>query len=856
MSSSLVFVDRAIANYPFLTSGIDPTATVVLLDSQQDGVAQISAVLAAQDALEAVHLFSHGAPGTLQLGATTLSLDSIDSYDLAPWQKALRHANLLIYGCRVAAGETGDRFLHTLHQRTGANIAASATLTGSSAQGGDWNLERRIGAIDRLEELQPGLLRPDVMAEYDGILQLAIPNLLFGAVTDESNPQTPSELVIVGIGGPFEGQIDRSLPPLFQRVTLPFETFALARQAETGNLYYIETERSATANGFTSGRVGFYDFTTGQNQILANPTGIGGAGNQFVKMAQQVGTGRIFAMNSSTPDLYIIDVAGADAGRAIDLDPIAFGDPGTLPIGSGDIAFDPNDPNRLFATVTRPDIAANVFQLYVIDVSDPTPGNVSASFVGNVRLPDGTPLSDVGAGSLAFGQDGNLFLTSDQDGNPATADDVFLYRIDETTAIVENADRPIPVQLGEGQRINDFATLPTITEQIDLVLTKTDSRASVAAGDPITYTITVTNTRADVDIPNIRLTDFVEGLTNVTWTGRFSGGAPGNLSGFLPGSQSGTGDVDVRFNLGAQATVIYTLRGTVDPNSPLGSTLSNTAVVELPPGLNDPNPTNNTVTDTTTIGTVTQPDDPDDESNCVRGINRRGAKNRNNRLLGDNDINRLTGGSRRDVLRGFGCPDTLIGNRGRDTLRGGDARDNLQGNQDNDRLNGGRGNDRMNGGLGNDTLLGDDGNDSMRGGSGRDRMVGGAGADRMVGNEGNDVMRGNRENDVMIGRLDNDRLNGNRGNDTLRGNLGRDRCGGGAGNDLVDGGGGNDVLFGGGGNDRLLGNLGLDVLVAGSGNDTLIGQARRRSPVWWSRIRSHSAGGGADRVEGGAQADI
>ncbi|NJL20178.1 MAG: DUF4347 domain-containing protein, partial [Leptolyngbyaceae cyanobacterium SM1_3_5] len=107
MSSTLVLIDAAIDHVALLASGVSDDATVVILDPQQDGVAQISAILAAQNSLDSVHLFSHGAPGTLQLGATTLSLDSIDAENLAPWQQALRHANLLIYGCRVAAGERG-----------------------------------------------------------------------------------------------------------------------------------------------------------------------------------------------------------------------------------------------------------------------------------------------------------------------------------------------------------------------------------------------------------------------------------------------------------------------------------------------------------------------------------------------------------------------------------------------------------------------------------------------------------------------------------------------------------------------------------------------------------------------------
>ncbi|MBD2090878.1 DUF4347 domain-containing protein [Microcoleus sp. FACHB-1515] len=816
MSSSFVFVDQAIDQYQFLANGIDPTATVVVLDSQQDGVAQISAVLAAQASIEAVHLFSHGAPGTLQLGATTLTLDSLAAYDLAPWQQALRHANLLIYGCRVASGAVGDRFLQELHQRTGANIAATVTPTGSAAQGGDWNLEWRIGAIEPVP-----ILHPDVMAQYDSTLEFVIPNLLFApATTDEGNVAQPSQLRVVDL----ETGDSQIIAPL------AFQTFALARQAGTGRLYYVETGEN--------GRVAYYDTRTGQNVTLLNRTGVfddAGAGappSQFVKLAQQAGSGIIYAMNSSTPNLFSIAVEGDTAGIATNLGAITLANGDPLPFGGGDIAFDPENPNRLFVTVTRPDSSTNVFQLYTVDVSAP---GLPATFVGDVRLPNGIVLSDAGSGSLAFGQDGFLYLTSDIGEITASSR---LFQVDPDTGIVVDADRVRPIA-----RLNDFATLPTVTPQVDLVLTKTDGLDSIQPGEEIVYTITVTNTSPTGSLADIRLTDFITGVNGVTWSGVFTGGIPGDLNSFFPGAEIGTGDIDVRFNLAAQATLTYTVRGTVDPDALIGTTLENTAQVIVPPGVIDPNPEDNTDSDQTDIG-------------CVRGINRRGRNNRDNRLLGDNDINRLTGGGRRDVLRGFGCPDTLIGNRGRDLLRGGNARDNLQGNQNNDRLNGGEGRDRLNGGLGNDTLLGSIGNDSLRGGSGRDRLLGGAGADRMVGNNGDDVMRGNRENDVMFGRLDNDRLNGNRGNDRLRGNLGRDRLGGGAGSDLVEGGRGNDVLFGGNGNDRLNGDLGLDVLVAGNGDDSLLGRAQADRLFGGAGRDQIIAGGGADRVEGGAQADV
>ncbi|MDE5107472.1 MAG: DUF4347 domain-containing protein, partial [Trichodesmium sp. St17_bin3_1_1] len=63
-----------------------------------------------------------------------------------------------------AAGDSGAEFIEKLHQLTGANIAASARLTGNVALGGDWELEVNPGNVDlRLP------FRQDAIATYGHI---------------------------------------------------------------------------------------------------------------------------------------------------------------------------------------------------------------------------------------------------------------------------------------------------------------------------------------------------------------------------------------------------------------------------------------------------------------------------------------------------------------------------------------------------------------------------------------------------------------------------------------------------------------------------------------------------------------
>src|SRR4028118_2191793 len=211
--SHLVFIDSKVEDYQSLISGVSPNAEVIILDETLDGIEQITERLATKQNIEAIHIISHGSPGSVQLGANTLNSSNIESFgsQLKQWRKALiPGADILLYGCNVAADvsvttdidyighisqelkplsdslsrlkatqdnlensligssvddfryQTGvktpggsgvkptkpNQFLERLTELTGANIAASANLTGNAALGGDWELEVQIGRIE------------------------------------------------------------------------------------------------------------------------------------------------------------------------------------------------------------------------------------------------------------------------------------------------------------------------------------------------------------------------------------------------------------------------------------------------------------------------------------------------------------------------------------------------------------------------------------------------------------------------------------------------------------------------------------------------------------------------------------
>jgi parallel beta-helix repeat protein len=153
----LVFIDTDVENYQQLLNDIldqgdeDRNIEVILLDNQSDGIEQISETLAGYNNLDAVHLISHGSEGSVELGNTYLNTESLNQNLLAisDWAEAFsENGDFLIYGCNLAATEEGQNLVDALSQLTQTDVGASDDLTGSTLQGGDWELEYRAGSIE------------------------------------------------------------------------------------------------------------------------------------------------------------------------------------------------------------------------------------------------------------------------------------------------------------------------------------------------------------------------------------------------------------------------------------------------------------------------------------------------------------------------------------------------------------------------------------------------------------------------------------------------------------------------------------------------------------------------------------
>jgi hypothetical protein len=151
----VVFIDAGVQDADELLANLSRDSSrvidVVRLGAEVDGVQQIANVLARYQGLDAVHIVSHATDAAVQLGATVLDQASLDANAalIERWGLALSDdADLLFYGCDLAASGSGTAFIDALARLTGADVAASTDPTGTAALGGDWDLEYRVGAIE------------------------------------------------------------------------------------------------------------------------------------------------------------------------------------------------------------------------------------------------------------------------------------------------------------------------------------------------------------------------------------------------------------------------------------------------------------------------------------------------------------------------------------------------------------------------------------------------------------------------------------------------------------------------------------------------------------------------------------
>jgi VCBS repeat-containing protein len=150
-ATALLVIDQSVEGWQQLIQGRAANTDVLILDRDQDGLAQIAGAVAQYSNLQSIQIVSHGDQGVISLGNRLVSEISLDQSAgaLSAIGGALsKDGDILLYGCEVGSGAKGAAFLQALARSTQADIAASTDLTGAASLGGNWDLETTVGSVE------------------------------------------------------------------------------------------------------------------------------------------------------------------------------------------------------------------------------------------------------------------------------------------------------------------------------------------------------------------------------------------------------------------------------------------------------------------------------------------------------------------------------------------------------------------------------------------------------------------------------------------------------------------------------------------------------------------------------------
>ncbi|MDC0833301.1 DUF4347 domain-containing protein [Geitlerinema sp. CS-897] len=538
----IVFIDSRVDRYEDLVRGVVANTDVVVLEGDRDGVEQIAKTLATYGDVRSIHIVTHGEPGRVQLGSTNLDVTTIERHkkSIRRWTSAFSsQSEIFLYSCQTAAGNLGRQFLEKLHQLTNASIAASSQMMGR----GLWEFDVCLGNI-----FSSIAFRPEILFRYSGTLNLENRLYATGGTDDK-------QLFVVDLE-------TGDLTPLGN---LQDSSFALGRDSD-GTLYYADTNDTGSVKFYTS------DASGSPSAPLSGTASIP-ENKPLLKLAQSQ-DGTLFGMTAASTTLYVINKSDGTIKTSFDIG-------GTFENGGGDIAFDPNNPNVFYVTIARP--GPGIYKLYKVtldDASNPTSG--TGIFIGNIFEPDGTTSLDAsGAGALAFGADGALYLTSNQ-------------RLLKLESFRSAGDLTATKISDLSVNITDFATLPESSVYLNITVDKEDEQVgtgSANAGDTLTYTITIKNNGVTDPITGIVSPGKIEGIevsdpissgfNSFSWTEAILD-ENGNTVVVTPTTGSNSGAIDRTIDLEADYTAIYTVTATIQTTPLSNDFVTNNATVSVP----------------------------------------------------------------------------------------------------------------------------------------------------------------------------------------------------------------------------------------------------------------------------------
>ena len=755
-ASTLVFIDSAVEDPQFLANGIIPEAKAFILDRNRDGIKQITEILRDYPEVKSIHLVSHGYPGSIQLGNTYLSLDSLTEYqsELQTWSGK----SLLIYGCNVAVGDAGQEFINKLHQLTEANIAASQAKTGNATLGGDWNLEARVTNTSTKFDLA---FNPRTTKDYRGILDPADPpyglgpaDLPYGAeVSARSNYISDATAQVIAADLTFtDGSPEETLHGVKVLISANFnpDEESLGIQGEEGN--------SGTVDGIDWS----YDDITGILDLRGTATL-----DTYQEVLRQV-----TYQNSNT--------APAASERSFtfifDHSEYSYASQGYyfFPVNGHFYEYfsGPSRSNwddaRSYAErrggdlVTITSAAEMEFIENALDsemIEDevwigalrPGPTNSWYWVTGELVVEDW-----LWKGGSKPGKDSSKIVAFLDDGSPREMD--IENNRDEFFSFMVEYEKTVTLDLIDGNNPPVVAAIEReVTEDeespytLDLLFTATDANGddlNVADGST-----TIASSNGD------RTVEF-----DISEAGEFS--LDLNQFNDLAASEGETITVTYEVSDGQEAvanTATLVIEGRNDAPVVIteiedqGANDNDAFELDISSNFNDvdANDTLSFSADGLPEGLVI------DAAGMITGIATEGGVFEVTITAED-----LAQASVRDtfaltvqrIITGTAESDRLVANPQPNQINGKEGNDNISGFAGDDSLMGGEGDDYLKGGTENDLL---------EGGAGRDLPLGGKGLDTLAGGVGNDLLKGGTQDDVLMGDEGLDRLYGGTGSDTF-----------------------------------------------------------------------------------------
>ncbi|MBE9640255.1 DUF4347 domain-containing protein [Salipiger mangrovisoli] len=146
--TQIAFIDSGASDLDIISNILKNKCEVVQIGETSDPLQAMADALSTRAPVDTVHVITHGTPGALVFGGRVFDIAVLDHYadTLAALGGALGGGDILLYGCRTGAGETGRAFVARLAELTGAAVAAAEGPVGAAALGGSWDLSVTSGA--------------------------------------------------------------------------------------------------------------------------------------------------------------------------------------------------------------------------------------------------------------------------------------------------------------------------------------------------------------------------------------------------------------------------------------------------------------------------------------------------------------------------------------------------------------------------------------------------------------------------------------------------------------------------------------------------------------------------------------